>query len=65
MAKLSFISDTGISITVEFPEDSDIGEFLGYCKTLAIGATYHVDSWKDAICELADEIRSRYRGIKK
>lgn len=56
MAKLSYISDSGTSVTVEFSEDSDMGEFLEHCKTLAIGATYQSESWEDAICALADEI---------
>jgi hypothetical protein len=42
-------------VEVEVSEESDIFEFLAACRVVAIGLTYHENSWKRAIIELAQE----------
>jgi hypothetical protein len=42
-------------VEVEVSAESDIFEFLSACRTVAIGLTYHENSWKRAIIELAQE----------
>ena len=37
------------------PDDIDMHEFLETCRSLAIAAGYHEDSWKDAVVEMANE----------
>lgn len=43
------------TVTIEFPEDSDIREFIDVCKNLAMSAGYLESSWKDAVYQLVDE----------
>lgn len=42
-------------VEVEVSEEADIFEFLAACRVVAIGLTYHENSWKRAIIELAQE----------
>lgn len=42
-------------VEVEVSADSDIFEFLSAARTVAIGLTYHENSWRSAIIELAQE----------
>jgi hypothetical protein len=44
-------------VSVELPLDSDLNEFVNACRVLAIGLTYHEDSWKRVIINMADEYR--------
>ena len=37
------------------PDDIDMHEFLDSCRSLAIAAGYHEDSWKDAVIEMSNE----------
>jgi hypothetical protein len=53
--KLSAETDTR-KITIEIPCDADINEVLDSMRTLAIGLTYHEDSWDAAIQEKANEL---------
>ena len=43
------------AVTVSMPFDSDMRNFLEACQTLAIGLTFHPNSWVGGIRELADE----------
>jgi hypothetical protein len=45
-------------VSMELPLDVDLNEFVNACKVLAIGLTYHEDSWKRVIMDLADEYRN-------
>lgn len=45
-----------ITISIERPDDSTIGELLEIFKTIALGITFLPSQWDDAICELADQI---------
>jgi hypothetical protein len=44
-------------VSMELPLDADLPEFINACKVLAIGLTYHEDSWRRAILELAEDYR--------
>jgi hypothetical protein len=44
-------------VSVELPLDSNLNEFVNACRVLAIGLTYHEDSWKRVIIDMADEYR--------
>jgi hypothetical protein len=48
-------------VEVEVSADSDIFEFLTACRTVAIGLTYHEDSWKRALIELAQEYQNEMK----
>ena len=41
--------------TISQPDDIDIHNFLDTCRSLAIAAGYHENSWKDAVIEMANE----------
>ena len=41
--------------TISQPDDIDIHNFLDTCRSLAIAAGYHENSWKDAVVEMANE----------
>jgi hypothetical protein len=44
-------------VSMELPLDAGLTEFIDACKVLAIGLTYHENSWKRAIIDMADEYR--------
>ena len=41
--------------TISQPDDIDIHNFLDTCRSLAIAAGYHENSWKDAVVEMAND----------
>ena len=49
-------------ISMEIPSDSSMEELFEAFKTIALGLTFHSESWDNTILQLADEIRDeRYR----
>ena len=49
-------------ISVELPSDVGLDELFEAFKTIALGLTYHADSWDNHILQLSDDIRDeRYR----
>ena len=54
--KMTFtVAAHGKTVTITQFNDIDIHEFLDTCRSLAIAAGYHEDSWKDAVIEMANE----------
>ena len=53
----------GRKIIVEIPDASNVFNFIDACRLLAIGVTYHEDSWDDAILEKADEIKHERKEV--
>jgi hypothetical protein len=58
--KLSAETDTR-KITIEIPCDADINELMDNMRTLALGLTYHEDSWDEAIQEKANELEYKWQ----
>ena len=49
------VTSFGKTTNITQPDDIDMHEFLETCRSLAIAAGYHEDSWKDAVIEMANE----------
>ena len=49
------VTSFGKTTNITQPDDIDMHEFLDTCRSLAIAAGYHEDSWKDAVISMSEE----------
>ncbi len=47
----------GSTVTVQISQDSNLYDFVQACRTVALGLTFHEQSWREVIMDIADEYR--------